>query len=528
MSSSIPCHQTTGFLSGTAAQYSPPPTVHGQSRIAYFITRTNGTPVPLIPADELPYSVKLQHVPRVLTPDQTYGLNYIGNAPYTGTTFRLENPSTHDSMRRFDCQTSDENLGGRGSCSPLPRPFQAPDSLARPFLGHDNNNYYSAQNSLSTRPISAHETSKSWRRADPVTTALTYPTDSSDPAQNAINAILRSQAGAETAERIGYRSQDGIPPPSGKLPDQEKKEWCTYWILHGDCAYVQQGCRYRHEMPDKAKLAEIGINHVPRWWLEQNSAVKLGGDRVTLGPAVKPEVWLNARKGSDADSESSSTDSGASSHSEKPTTLPESVKGVDKPDDPTQSPKIVPARPSTPTEFLINFSSLVPTPSTSTSDSSSKTVSSTPPSSEGRGSKRSFPSTSTLTPIKFDRAAKPTNAASSSRAPPESAAKGARVFVPAGESPEVHIADAKKRAAARNKASRTPSPTATPSKTGENLEKLIREMRKAKSGTTGLSSSAHAPVEQAQELVKRKARTGCRERRPVSASPSAMADQSQK
>lgn len=503
-------HQVPGFVPNSSAQYSPPPAIQSQSRIAYFITRTNGTPVPLIPADELPYNVKLQHVPRVLTPDQTYGLHYVGNSPYTGNTFRLEKSSSYNNnMHRFDCQPAEENSYSHGPCNAAPRQFQAPDSMVRQSIFQD-----STRAPPPSRPVSAYETSKSWRRSDPVNISTPPPVDGTDATQNAINAILRSQAGAETAERIGYRSHDSTPPPSGKMPDQEKKEWCTYWILHGDCAYVQQGCRYRHEMPDKAKLAEIGIHHVPRWWLEQNSAIKLGGDRTTLGPVVKPEVWLKSRKGSDADSESSSTDS-ASTQSEKPPTPPKVI--LQREVTPKPSPKIMPARPSTPTELLINFVPLVPTPSTassSRSDLSSNTAISSPPSSQEKIVKHSSPVVSTLAPIRFDRPAKPTNIAASNRSPSKATAKPARIFVPAGESPEVHIADAKKRAVARNKASRTPSPTIKASKTGENLEKLIGEMRKAKVGSP--PGSIHVPTQQSMEPMKRKARTGCRERRPVS------------
>lgn len=517
MTTTSQCNQAPGFTSRSTLPYFPSTTAQGQSRITYFITRSTGTPVPLIPADELPYTVKLQSVPRVLTPDQTYGLHYVGSAPYTGTTFKLEK-SNYNSVQHFDCQPPENTLCGRDSSTVIARPFQAPDSLVRQPFSHDDNG--SSQNLLSARPMAAYETSKSWRRPDPITSAPTNLAESEDPAQNAINAILRSQAGAETADRIGYRSQDRTPPPSGKVPDQEKKEWCTYWILHGDCAYVQQGCRYRHEMPDKAKLAEIGINHVPRWWLEQNSAIKLGGDRATVGPTVKPEVWLKTREGSDADSESSSTESAITSQSEKPMSSPKTIlKPVVKPGIPTPSSSIEQARPSTPTELLINFAPLVPTPSTSTS--SPTTAFSTPPSSQGKASKQSSPVASTGAPAKSGRSAKTTTAASV-RSPARPIAKAVKVFVPAGESPEVHIADAKKRAAAaRGRSSRTPSPTTKPSKTGEELEKLIREMRKTKHTSSGLSSSMHAPAPHAQESVKRKARTGCREHRPVQSSPSA-------
>ncbi|KAF2458781.1 hypothetical protein BDY21DRAFT_420731 [Lineolata rhizophorae] len=56
-----------------------------------------------------------------------------------------------------------------------------------------------------------------------------------------------------------------------RKPDPEKKEYCTYWIRTGECDYTQQGCLYKHEMPDKATLARIGFRGVPRWWAEKHA-----------------------------------------------------------------------------------------------------------------------------------------------------------------------------------------------------------------------------------------------------------------
>jgi hypothetical protein len=51
----------------------------------------------------------------------------------------------------------------------------------------------------------------------------------------------------------------------------DSKVYCTYWIRHGECDYMQQGCRYRHEMPDLQTLRSIGFQCVPRWYREKMS-----------------------------------------------------------------------------------------------------------------------------------------------------------------------------------------------------------------------------------------------------------------
>ena len=70
----------------------PPPKnlPHQPPRLAFFISRNNGNIVPLIPADELPYSVRLSGVQRSMRMENTCGMQHVGNLPFTGQYFRLE------------------------------------------------------------------------------------------------------------------------------------------------------------------------------------------------------------------------------------------------------------------------------------------------------------------------------------------------------------------------------------------------------------------------------------------------------
>lgn len=54
--------------------------------------------------------------------------------------------------------------------------------------------------------------------------------------------------------------------PSGSEPDHTKKEYCTYWIKTGECAWLSISCKYKHEMSEKKNLKELGFNQEPRWW----------------------------------------------------------------------------------------------------------------------------------------------------------------------------------------------------------------------------------------------------------------------
>ncbi|KAK4503859.1 hypothetical protein PRZ48_004774 [Zasmidium cellare] len=515
----------TAPIRSTSPQAMPSMTFNssGEARIKYFIARNDGVPVPLIPADELP--IALESVPRMLPHAQAYGMNYCGPAGNAGPTFKLANAAS--GMQRSISQPGGDAGHSRFYSADNGRHFQAPDSLARQAFANNT-----TASSTPQRPLSASQAALSWRNREPLTTSNN---SASETTLNTINAILRSEAGAETAERIGYRPRDTTPPPSGIIPDQEKKVYCTHWILHGWCGFAQQGCRYKHEMPDKAKLAEIGIKHVPTWWKEENATFRAPGRAATAGPIIPPEEWLNARKGSDADSESSSTTE-ATCESDRPvsvlkkapvekevadtptptkTTRTRPVEESAKKSSAGSSPIIPPARPSSPAEEarkmsassdLIKFAPLLPTQASPN----------TPPNAtEPR--KRITPDTIT------SKARELSSTKSSS--PPSCTEKTMKVFVPAGESPEIHVADAKKRerAAARNKGSRTPSPVQQSEV--KSFDKQAKEMQKGKAesptparGGSGTVMAGLSPEEKAK-----RSKFGCRIRRPATSSSASKA-----
>lgn len=66
-------------------------------------------------------------------------------------------------------------------------------------------------------------------------------------------------------------------PPSGLEPNLGRKVYCTHWIKTGECAFMQQGCLYRHDMPDRDTLGRIGFAAVPAWW-QMRRVVRSGGD----------------------------------------------------------------------------------------------------------------------------------------------------------------------------------------------------------------------------------------------------------
>ncbi|KAF2436326.1 hypothetical protein EJ08DRAFT_142882 [Tothia fuscella] len=113
----------------------------------------------------------------------------------------------------------------------------------------------------------------------------------------------------EAAARYNYR-----PTPSGRDVSQDGKIYCTYWIRHGECDYMQQGCRYKHEMPDSETLRTIGFQSVPRWFREKTSMAAARSMRPTLGfrdmiAGKKVEALPDSSSSDEASSEDRSSSS---------------------------------------------------------------------------------------------------------------------------------------------------------------------------------------------------------------------------
>ncbi|KAH6697595.1 hypothetical protein F5X68DRAFT_257731 [Plectosphaerella plurivora] len=56
-------------------------------------------------------------------------------------------------------------------------------------------------------------------------------------------------------------------------PQKRPKIYCDKWVHEGVCAFTQQGCKYKHEMPlDKATQMSLGLFHgLPTWWKKQQA-----------------------------------------------------------------------------------------------------------------------------------------------------------------------------------------------------------------------------------------------------------------
>jgi hypothetical protein len=301
---------------------------HQPPRISFFISRNNGNIVPLIPADELPYSVRLSGVQRSMRMENTCGMQHVGNLPFTGQYFRLEAETLQQAI---NTNANHHKINSAVSA----KQFLAPDAMIRQNTGDSTP---SPTTSLPTsdqtaiRQLPASTMAATWRRQGDAISAA------SSSAQATIDAILASEP---RPVRSIHTPPGGPSTPSSlsrnggtNTPESSDKVYCTHWIRHGECDYIQQGCRYKHEMPNKATLQSIGFRTVPRWWQEK-VAVQLGQSAIpTVGNAMKPSEWMKLKKkGSDSEESSSNSDDSESDSESDESETESDVEGDEEKDD---------------------------------------------------------------------------------------------------------------------------------------------------------------------------------------------------
>lgn len=104
---------------------------------------------------------------------------------------------------------------------------------------------------------------------------------SADFSKAAIDAVIDANENATSTAVHTSQADAGTPGTFGK------KVYCTHWIRWGECDYTQQGCLYKHEMPDELTLNSIGIRTIPKWFRDVNAPKNGWVGR----PAPSDQLW---------------------------------------------------------------------------------------------------------------------------------------------------------------------------------------------------------------------------------------------
>lgn len=206
-------------------------------RPQHFITRQNGTMIPLVALDELPATVALRGVPRTLSPYDVAGMTglgtvdsqhrqYIVDGPRQG--FRPEQKVAENDLLASKYATAPTNYDLESSLNGLGLRSRA----AAPPAVRPQPKAYGIKETRSALPSSLRKESMS---------------------------VVEPTSRPLTIEDLARHPAPGV------------KEYCSYWLRHGECDYAQQGCLYRHEMPlDPPTLEKLGLRDIPRWYREKH------------------------------------------------------------------------------------------------------------------------------------------------------------------------------------------------------------------------------------------------------------------
>ncbi|RAK76117.1 uncharacterized protein BO72DRAFT_147850 [Aspergillus fijiensis CBS 313.89] len=198
-------------------------------RPQFFCTRPNGTLTPLVAVDELPSHISIRGAPRTLSPSETQGMTSLGTVSSRLQFYVLEGTLPHTT------RASPGTAPGHRS-----RDNDVQATLMN--LASDENIPVSQRVAIST--LLQHGVSQNW-----------FATPSSSSGWLVPSSNVNPQGNGTARQSPHYNS---------------KKEYCSYWIRHGECDYQQQGCLYKHEMPhDLSMLEKLGLRDIPRWYRDK-------------------------------------------------------------------------------------------------------------------------------------------------------------------------------------------------------------------------------------------------------------------
>ena len=230
-----------------------------------FITRQNGTMVPLVAVDELPSTISIRGVPRTLSPHDISGMTGVGTFNSRHRQYVVD--SLNRGFETFS-MPEDKSLMGSSFATHVNRPLQngVPWGINRASVFPAPPKAYGIQEQLPSNP--------------------------KGPFANMPPSTPEPFAPSTEPDLPLFHNLDDLP--IGRAPGI--KEYCSYWLRHGECDYTQQGCLYRHEMPlDRSTLEKLGLRDIPRWYREKHrlGSYLAGGNAmsgINLSSTTKPNL----------------------------------------------------------------------------------------------------------------------------------------------------------------------------------------------------------------------------------------------
>ncbi|KAL8940692.1 MAG: hypothetical protein Q9216_002679 [Gyalolechia sp. 2 TL-2023] len=244
----------------------------------FFISRPDHSITPLIAVDELPEYVRINGVPPVMTQADTQAMMSLGvkerslgqydvHVEYSGSS------SCEAPVESCDTSASDVPSDKLHQAQHLPSIRKSnkhtedntADSSSIEIVQRsdleDGQRIATAANEVAHGDVEGRKSAniEEWRQeveVEPV-----------DDIQTTIDSLVAagSKAKEEVKESLSDENPRAVQAKAGLTPG--KKVYCSHWIRTGECDFIQQGCLYKHEMPDDYTLNAIGVRSLPAWYV---------------------------------------------------------------------------------------------------------------------------------------------------------------------------------------------------------------------------------------------------------------------
>lgn len=267
----------------------------------FYVLRPDNVAIPLIPMDELPHSIRVEGVPRVLTMEDVMAMEGTGKVE-----------PRHQTYHVFDTNKASSSMPSMTQTHILPH---RPPTPAASASGSDSNIAPSRPPSDAIFPGPKKFYGIQEQKPD--------SDDETNISNHKVEASSATEASSKTSEVSG--KHDALPPwknvtqLGSRLPPPGKKVYCSHWMSTGECDYAQQGCLYKHEMPlDIEMLNHLGFQDIPKWYRETHNIGKL-----TAVPGSGAHIRGSSQSGLMQSNWRSSSDSAVSAKGSRgPTSTP--------------------------------------------------------------------------------------------------------------------------------------------------------------------------------------------------------------
>ncbi|KAL8804702.1 MAG: hypothetical protein Q9182_002394 [Xanthomendoza sp. 2 TL-2023] len=281
----------------------------------WFLVRPDNTITPLIAVDELPPDVHIAGVPAVMSLVDTKSMESVGVRERSTGAYVIElagsssNTNNSEEQRRTSDKSESDSVskksaaasnsvsvqGPRNKMEDMPIEPQSNERVQFPDLHGSQQSQQStettakgnlaveAQSGKSAQSpdldgcqdsLQSTETTSSHLKAEETVRVEKWRQDVGTPneTQAKIDALLAANQSVGEEAKIMTKDENprAVRAKAGLVPG--KKVYCSHWIRNGDCDFTQQGCLYKHEMPDNDTLRAIGIRAMPSWYIAAHPA----------------------------------------------------------------------------------------------------------------------------------------------------------------------------------------------------------------------------------------------------------------